>query len=339
MTWDAVPWFVGGGAQHSPEVARLLAYAATNGAEGIVSPGDLKVTATTVPSGSINVSTGECLIRNRAQGGAAQTYVGRNPTQDTVSVAATGSTTRSDLVIAQIEDPFMPGEPWQEPEDVLNGPYIFTRVIPNVPPWATKVQDISGFAGRSAITLARIDIPANTGAITDDMIVDLRQVALPRQKRQMFVHSISQEAELKSTTDVQWFSDEIAVDIPEWATSCQMIVMINPAYQIGPNSQSQLLASVLPHFCEVGGFRTAVDINSTAWAGNGATTPPIIMKWDSIEDPNKRAPLRARAGTTQNVSIWGRKEQVIGTDTGWLAVHNAGRSMLTVDVQFSEDPV
>lgn len=340
MSWDAVPWFVGGGAQHSPEVARLLAYAATGSAEGIVTPGDLRVEATTVPGGNINIQPGDCLIRNRGQGGDSQTYVGRLATRDTVSIASTSGTARSDLVVAQIEDPFMAGEPWQEPDDPADGPYIFTRVIPNVPAWTTRLQDVTGFEGRTALTLARIDIPANTGTITDSMITDLRKLAMPRTKRQLYVHNISASADLTSTSDTHWFSnnDDISVEIPEWATSCQILVMVNPAYQVGPNAQSQLFATVWPKFCGMGGFATDVDINSTSWAGNGATVPPIIMKWDTIEDPNKRPALRGYAGTTQKLEIWGHKNVVIGTDTGYLNASPYGKTMVTVDVQFSEDP-
>jgi hypothetical protein len=320
-------------------VARLLAYAATGGAEGIITPGDLKVVATTVPGGTVDIAPGDCLIRHRGQGGDSQTYAARNHTRDNVSLASTGGTSRSDLIVAQIEDPFIAGEPWQTPADVTAGPYIYTRVIPNVPPWTTRVQEVTGFEGRTAITLARVDIPANTGTITNDMIVDLRELAMPRSKRQLYVHSIAAAKDLKSTTGVQWLSDEIAVDIPHWATSCQIVTTVSPAYQMGPNSQSQLLAKVWPVFVGKPGFETVVDINQTSWAGNGATVHPIISKWDTIEDPSKREPLMTYAGTTQKLQIWGVKQQVIGTDTGYLRVEPYGRSMLNVDVQFSEDPV
>ncbi len=176
MTWDSVPWFVGGGAHHSPEVARLLAYAATSGAQGIVTPGDLRVEPLAVPGSSVRVLAGACLILSKAAGGAQQTYVGRNPSEDVKGIAATGSGAgRSDLIVAQIKDPFMPGEPWADPADVTVGPYISTEIIPNVSPTTTTVP-----SGVSGIPLARIDIPANTATITKEMIRDLRYLALPR---------------------------------------------------------------------------------------------------------------------------------------------------------------
>ncbi|WP_348240077.1 hypothetical protein, partial [Salmonella enterica] len=87
-----------------PEVARLLAYAATAGAKGIVTPGDIKVVPLDVPGSSVRVHAGACLIPSEAAGGAQQTYVGRNPSADTVSISATGSGSgRSDLIVARVE--------------------------------------------------------------------------------------------------------------------------------------------------------------------------------------------------------------------------------------------
>src|SRR5690606_29700444 len=130
MTWDAVPWFVGGGAEHSPEVARLLAYAATGGAEGIVLPTDLRVAPLSAPGSGVRVLPGAAPVRTRASGGALQTYVARLPVANTVSISATGSGAgRSDLIVARIEDPYVAGTPYQEPENPASGPYVFTRVI------------------------------------------------------------------------------------------------------------------------------------------------------------------------------------------------------------------
>lgn len=335
MAWDAVPWFVGGGAQHSPEVARLLAYAATNGAEGIVTPGDLKVTATLVPGGTVNIAPGDCLIRNRAQGGQSQTYVGRNPIEDNVPISPTGANTRSDLIIAQIEDPFLPGEPWQDPEDVTAGPYVFTRVIPNVPSWTKRVQEVAGFEGRTAITLARVDIPASTSTITDAMITDLRKVALPRQHRQLYASSIAVARDLTNTGSyAKWLTDEVAIEIPEWATTCMITGYIGSAVQMaGP-----VFAHVTPHFMGLTGFETAVDINTTSSASNGAVAPPITLKWET-SDPNKKSALLANQGNTVQLQIWGKKNTVLSSDTGYLRAEAYGGTMLNIDVQFQEDPI
>lgn len=227
MTWDSVPWFVGGGAEHSPEVARLLAYAGTSGAEGIIAPGDLKVTPTAVPSNSVRVLAGACLIQSDAAGGAQQTYVGRNVSEDVVQLAATGSGAgRSDLIVARVEDPFMAGEPYSNPANPKVGPYIFTRVIPNVSPTTTVAP-----AGSSAIALARVDIPANTGTITAGMIRDLRRIAQPRRQRHVSSwvppSPPSQYPNFGLNNRGLFPSMQQPVDCPSWATQMTLVVTVN----------------------------------------------------------------------------------------------------------------
>ncbi|WP_394620955.1 hypothetical protein JNUCC0626_18230 [Lentzea sp. JNUCC 0626] len=230
--WDSVPWFVGGGAQHSPEVARLLAYAATSGAEGIVTPGDLKVVPLDIPGSSVRVMSGACLVLNKAAGGAQQTYVGRNPSVDLATIAATGSGSgRSDLVVARVEDPNMPGEPWADPADPASGPYIFTRVIPNVAPGTTTMP-----AGQSGIPLARIDIPANTATITTSMIKDLRKLASPRAWSEYDVQS-PPAGDYVLVTETAWHNwpvNGLSVPVPKWATHAQASIHLNGIGVNGP---------------------------------------------------------------------------------------------------------
>lgn len=221
MPLDSVPWFVGGGAQHSPEVARTLAYAATGGKQGIVSPSDLKVTATAVPGGTVQVSVGAAVIPSRNSTGANQSYIARMNTADTAAIAATSSSGgRSDLVVIQIEDPFVSGEPWQDPSDPTVGPYVFTRVISNVPAGTTDLNDVSGYGGRTAITLARIDIPASTGTITNAMITDLRDLANPRSERQIVSRTPSDYYVTFATGVWKPFPNDVisGLVVPKWAT-------------------------------------------------------------------------------------------------------------------------
>ena len=230
MSWDPVPWFVGGGAQHSPEVARLLAYAATSGSEGIVVPTDLRVAPLDVPGTAVRVLAGAAFILNRAAGGGQQTYVARLPEPDQVAIAATGSGgRRSDLIVAMVEDPFMPGEPWQEPEDPTQGPYMFSRVIANVPAGTKRLQDVPGYAGASAITLARIDLPPSTGTVTAGMITDLRKVARPRRVTELRAFNLTGSTEETITGSNQVWPTGVAtawekLEIPEWAGRAKIIV-------------------------------------------------------------------------------------------------------------------
>ncbi len=227
MPLDSVPWFVGGGAVHSPEVARVLAYAATNGNEGIVTSSDLRVTATGTPSSQVQISVGAGIVLNRAVGGSLQSYIARMPTSATVGVSATSSSgPRRDLVVLQVEDPYMSGEPWQDPADPTVGPYVFIRVIPNVPAGTTDIHDVSGYSGRSAITLARIDIPASTATITNSMITDLRTMANPRETTVEYTDFGTSTATLNSITGTLFPPYTPSVPVPTWATYARITLTI-----------------------------------------------------------------------------------------------------------------
>lgn len=239
MSFDSVPFVIGGGAQHSPEVFRTLAYAALGGAEGVIGPTDLKVVPLATPGTSIRALPGAVGVLNRSTGGSQQSYAGRNPTEDVVAVAPTGSSGgRVDLVVARVEDPFMAGTPWAAPADPTLGPYIFTRIVPNVPAGTTRLQDIPAYAGQSAVTLARLDIPANTGTITAAMITDLRRMATPRNARTLDTF-IGTGGDLTSSTEVIWPSNATLVDVPPWATRLRGVVNVMGMVQSGGNVSAE----------------------------------------------------------------------------------------------------
>lgn len=179
MAWDdGVPWAIGGGSAMPPEILRLVSWAALGGQEGVFSSADLRISALETPGTSIRALPGACSIANRALNSSKELYVQRLFSQDVVSINPTGSGAgRSDLVVAQVENPYIPGEPWNIPANPAVGPYIFTRIIQNVAATTKKVLDLN--LGISAITLARIDIPPSTGTIIQSYIKDLRTVVNP----------------------------------------------------------------------------------------------------------------------------------------------------------------
>lgn len=324
MSWDSVPWFIGGGAQHSPEVARLLAFAATSGAEGIVTPGDLKVQALAVPGGSVRVAPGAGLIRNRATGGDSQTYVARNPIEDVVAIAATGSGAgRSDLIVAQIEDPFMAGEPWQDPADPTVGPYIFTRVIPNVPAGTTRLQDVAGFSGRSAITLARVDIPASTATVTAAMVKDLRTLALPRQWRETATFAGMASQALTSTADFVKFPAEAAaqVTVPAWATHVQVTANL---FQVAQADATDTDGWIRAAFGTLVGPQLAFDFNATTGWGAQRFSMAAALTAD----------VTALRGQKISATIQGKRNSIT---PGKMQVD--GASQVLFDIQFQEKAV
>lgn len=215
-------WFIGGGAEHTPESARRLVYASTGGSEGVGSVSDLKVLPLAVPGGGVRVVTGSALIRSNYVGGSTQTYMGSVYEQETVTIAPTGSSGgRSDLIIMRVEDPFAAGSPWSAPTEVESAPYVHIRVVSGVPSGTTRVQNVTGHANDTAITLARVDIPASTGTVTSAMIKDLRQLAQGRNKEDVFhvPSGVTTTLDLVASSVVPWPANTFArVEIPEWAT-------------------------------------------------------------------------------------------------------------------------
>lgn len=330
MSWDSVPWFIGGGAQHSPEIARLLAYAATSAAEGVVEPGDLKVSALSVPGASVNIAPGAALIRSRATGGAQQTYVARNPIQDSVSIAATSGSKRSDLIVAQIEDPFMAGEPWQDPADPTVGPYVFTRVIPNVPAGTKSLQGISAYSGRSAIVLARVDVPASTAAITSAMITDLRSVAQPKNRQEAWVAvGPAGYGNTFATADGVWktlATVTTSAQIPEWATRGLVRLSVSGLGVYGGEWRGHARVTITTSAGAVSTREFAIAENAT-----GVPSPGTRL---SLPLADFVGPLSAHAGKTATVKVEIRKA---GGQPGLLSYGET--TISAVDVSWLQEAV
>jgi hypothetical protein len=222
--WENVPWMVGGNVEHSVDVARLLAYAAFNGDEGIIGPRDLEVREMPVPGTQVRVYPGACAILNRAAGAKYEAYAARLPSEDVVDIAPTGSGGgRTDLIVARIENPHENGEPWPEPgageENTYQ--YVRTAVISGVPDNTKTVKGLG--LGYSAIPLARITLPASTGTVQQSRITDLRQMTQVRRSETMHVVAPTTERRLTSTDWVNWPPDlNMDLEVPEWATHLQV---------------------------------------------------------------------------------------------------------------------
>lgn len=317
MAWDSVPWFVGGGAQHSPEVGRLLAYTAFNGNEGILGALDLAVRATPVPGGSVTIAPGACSILSRASGGTYQAYAGRLATEDAVTIAPTSSGAgRSDLVVARVEDPYMAGEPWADPTDPTVGPYVFTRVISGVPSTTTTVAELG--LGYSAIALARIDIPASTGTFTDGMITDLRHVANPRRERDLYALQLGTVYDLTSATYMAWPSAAThSIYVPSWATFVKIVA-----------TWAQVKYTSLNPYGVVQARLGSLNMAQTAYdmtASGGAYRTAFV-------NADAQAVPAAMRGTTQTLSLNGRRDS--GSSNGSVTLDAA--SAVVIDYEFSE---
>lgn len=341
MSWDSVPWFVGGGAQHSPEVGRILAYAATSGSSGIIGAADLRVAPLAVPAGQVRVLPGACVVPNRSTGGTYQSYIGRLPTEDVVDIAPTGSSGgRTDLVIARVEDPFVAGTPWQEPTDPTAGPYIFTRVLSNVPSSAVTspnaAQAYLKSRGYSAIPLASVTLPASTGTVTSSMVKSLREMSNPRRQRDVSTVALTAAGGSDTlnalTPGDEYFPDQAAnavwgaVEIPEWATEVRVVATwCQMRYPAG-----SFTGSLYVQLGVVGGTDSktsqTVYVNTPGATGDQRAT---ITLGDHISIP---ASLR---GTVQPIRPRGYKSTASASSA--CPVMDAGSAFI-MDLEFLEAP-
>lgn len=202
------------GARIDSELMRVLAYAATGGAEGVVTPGDCKVSPLAVPGKGIRIGTGGLIMRNRSGSAANQSYVAngrRVTTLDTVDTTPSGA--RSDLVVVRVEDPEY--GPWEEPDpaEAPDYQYVRPRILQGVPANTKTAAELN--LGYSAYALARIDRPANTGTVLAQNIVDLRKVANPRRETVRKRLTLTEAHQLTSSLAPLWRTAQ--VDVPSWA--------------------------------------------------------------------------------------------------------------------------
>jgi len=313
MVWDPTAWAMDGGAPNPVPIARALAFAATKGAEGVIAPLDCKVTALATPGGSVRVLPGVATVRNRVAGGASETYIARNPTEDTVAVPATDATgARSHLVAVVVEDPYAAGSGFAKPSDPNTVVAVRTRVIPNVPAGTTRLQDVNGYASRTGYALARIDMPASTGAVTAAMIVDLRALALARTERFLSV-DVAQGGRLTSTADVQWPSNTRSPLVPAWATHVTGKVAVHQAEISGGKGYASVRVALGPTGSALNSAETFLDFDTPpggfervgvtvliadripeAWRGSRQLLQVIGKRLNPASDPGVFA---AKAGT------------------------------------------
>lgn len=272
MSWISTPWLVGGGAVHSQEIARNLAYVTSGGGEGVVDAGDLKVSANTPNAGDVLVGPGSAIIRNRYVTDAQQSYTARNQSTDTVAIPSTSGSARIDLICARIEDPFVAGAPWTTPGDPTTATYIFTRVVSNVPasaivsPWAAAAYLRA--QGWSAIPLASVSLPASTATVTGAMIKDLRMLANPFSSSEIFNYQSSDTVAMPNATivgmgsgepsDGAWQTGFPAINpqfvTPEWCTHINVDVIAS----FSKSAHGAMVGEFRARFGVVGGENTTL---------------------------------------------------------------------------------
>ena len=327
--FDPVAWSIDGG-KHRGELLRVLAYAATAGAEGIVQTTDCKVHQLATPGPQIEIDAGALLIRNRSANVRNQTYVANGRTPTRLDVRQTGGSMRRDLVVVRIKDPQYNAS-WAPPVgEAADWQYVDPFIIEGVGADVTSAAQLN--LGYPAVALARLDIPAGTTVITNAMIKDLRQVAQPR--RQRFVTSWRPAEYRRSDTlpiGVMGLFPlmEIPVNCPEWASQVKMIVNVGNVILGGERITGGMRAEygwTLP-----GNPYVATDISgihyvvppSDAWS---VVRNTIVIAGEAVLPANFRGrDHKVRIGATRNAGL---------SSDGHFAVDQW--STITIDLEFVE---
>lgn len=259
MVWNT--WAIDGDVntqvKHPASLARLQSFVAFESVEGVVNPLDMRVMALDVPGTAIRVMPGAGAVLNRAAGVQSQAYtveLAGGPDEKQVTATDSGGG-RSDLVVVRVENPFLAGENFGLPPDPSSGPYTYVRIIPGVPPGTIDYHqltpgtygDVTVSSTDSAITLARIDIPASTATIQQSYIKDLRSMAQMGGRRadeeivesnpwiEVEKHVDDRILYASDTSYKIWPSDiNWRIPVPEWATAMECIVQIDAFMRDAP---------------------------------------------------------------------------------------------------------
>lgn len=310
MTLAQAPLLVDG-ATHSAQTFRMMIKDLSRGMEGITEATDLKVTPLPVPGAGVQVADGSAVIRGKAnmwQG----SYTAYNIGTETVPVAPTGATPRSDLIVLRVQDPEYEGG-LDPAKDAVN----FFDVVPNVSSTATKVPK-----GVTGIAIARLDIPANTATITAAMIRDLRTVANPRRERTLYTAYPAKLTKAWKDDDTwhNWPPEaRWTIPVPEWATKLIFTITI-AGLRLDFDS---LYGRIQPVFGTIHGQDTVVDDNQGK----------VVRRNTAIVADTIRLPASYR-GTSQVLYMQARMAKDWKGDLGV-----DGGTSIVADVEFTEGPV
>lgn len=319
MAFDPVPLAIGQGAQHTDDVWRAFANAATQDSQGTNLPGDMKVTALGTPGEAVTVAAGAVVIRNVQKPG--QSYVGLAYSATNVPIPRnnTGAVVRH-LLVARIIDPdFSPWQPSGSPgapnTDVATGPYFEPFLVSGVASNVTKASQV--ISNYSAVALARIDVASvasGASPVTTAMIVDCRALARPRTGFAYDVQACTvQSLSTTLTTFFTFPSNSLQVYIPRWATHAQVSVDFTGLALTTPG----IVGNGRVVLNGVAGPSVTLDANI---AGQERTTFIALGEFD----------VRAIQDTTVAVTTQFNRTQYTG------AVQTDTRTLLRYDIRFSE---
>ncbi len=302
-----VAWVVEG-VEVPGSVARMLAYVAAGGAEGVVEPGGLKVQPLATPGTSVRVMPGAAMITNRYPGGSQQSYALQETTQASVPIAATGSGgSRTDLVVARIRDAQYAGVEKSATFEVIQG-------VPS-----NTTADYVKTLAYPALALARVTLPASTATVLASHITDLRALVRPRVLIPAPVVGAPGSGNLVSTSKVAlWAGWQQYADIPSWCTRLDIIVTLS-SYQAFGDTAGGLDV-------RVGSLQSAdADYDSELPAGvNDRRSSMVLGGWAVPE---------AMRGTRVPIMVYGYR---VAGKSGYL---NFAKAQVCYDLRYSEQTV
>ncbi|MFB7738228.1 hypothetical protein ACFC08_28345 [Streptomyces sp. NPDC056112] len=305
------------GAPHTAQMFRMMIRDLARGNQGITSGSHLKVTALATPGAGVQIADGSAVIAGKANPVQGH-YNAYNIGTDTVNIASTGSTTRSDMVILRVLDPEYEGT-----RNPATDQIVFFDVISNVSSSATTVP-----AGYSAIPLARIDIPASTATITNAMIKDLRGIANPQRSTLQFQYFQSTLYEL-TKRDSAWYAwpapANVSVPIPAWATSAKILWFVAGLRMSGGNVDGALTF-------KLGTKQAAQYVNIDDNQGTGLRRGTLVSA-DTISLTDTAG--AAMRGTTQTLQSMMMLRNTASTGT----IGADGATTFVAQVEFTEGPI
>jgi hypothetical protein len=315
MTFQTPAFAVDGNAE-SGNFLRLMLQSSSQGAQGVIGALDLVVGPTTpTATAGIVIQPGAMLILGVETPYQGTYYAYNVGTDTTLSIAATGGSARSDMIVARVEDPTWSGTPWGGP---ASGQIVFPRVISGVSSSATTMP-----GGQSGIPLARIDMPASTSTVQAAYIHDLRNVAQPQRLMQVIgAQDTTTRNWTVGTAGVIWPPAATwSVFIPSWATILQVNWEINDALWVSGWARGY----VNPFF------------------GTLVSAPNLAMPQTLVSIPAATGPYRhsiaggfnvaipaSLRGTTQTLQF---KQVTDGTQTGILSVDEGSSYAIVYEFQ------
>ncbi|MFB6643169.1 hypothetical protein ACFCYF_38765 [Streptomyces chartreusis] len=228
-----------------------------------------------------------------------------------VDIEPTGPFARADLLVLRVEDPQYEGE-----LDPARDQIGYFHVVRDVDAETTTVPE-----DMSAIPLARIALPRDTGTVTADMITDLRQLANPRHRHDVHTAHPTTTQQLPGERGTwQTWPAEAAWDvaIPAWATQATVTVTLSGLRIEGGN----VWAELRPVLGGTTGRTTVIDDNQTGIHRVPATLAHTYPLPSSLR------------GTVQRLTVQTNESAKYGKGDLYVAAGTA----IVATVDFTENP-